>query len=701
MMTIRSFLEAKRVSELQEIHSFWADGNGAPPARREELLAELSHLLKDQARVGTRLKVLAEKPLLVLHLLVRTEQFASDLPGLVKAADGNPIEGYEVEAAARALGRRGFLEVVRDRAWTRFHREVYAVPRELAETVSVLLMEDRRGPRQVFTLAGHIAAQPATKVKKLLKGLGVEGFEPNGDADKVAAALLDGREGQGLLDRAPGDDLRALILSAVTVCGGIVPRSRYKRDLGAPFRWHRKRWQRYLEENALGTVTTLGLSDCGIELEGETTVVFAEVVERVLRGLGVDEAAIDRVASARVDLLTDISHFLRFVAGNPIRVTHGRTIHRAAYGRILEGLTFREDALVERAEVFQVVYDLAVALGLVEIGEERVLALTRLGQGWDTIPLQKKVRLVYDHFLDERRADHRDFHDRPLRRLLAARLAASPQGRWMPLRTLPFLARNDYVAGLEEEGVRAAYRNRFQQAFDPPREEPNDLAEALVDWTIGRLYLLGVVDVGFHGQEPAAIRLTDQGRRLLGAEGGAVKGSPGIDGLPAGVRPGAHAAPPAARAKPLVVNPDFEILLLPEGDVNEIAHTLDRFAKRVRSDEVTRYRLQREDVERAIVQGMTVEQILAFLTEKGRSAIPQNVAFSVKEWGERVRFCRQREAVLLEVDRPDALDRALALEPVKALLIARLGPTVAALRAPISDFKTLEALKGLGVYLRG
>ena len=57
--------------------------------------------------------------------------------------------------------------------------------------------------------------------------------------------------------------------------------------------------------------------------------------------------------------------------------------------------------------------------------------------------------------------------------------------------------------------------------------------------------------------------------------------------------------------------------------------------------------------------------------------------------------------MLIEVDRPDALDRALALEPVKALLIARLGPTVAALRAPISDFKTIEALKALGVYLRG
>jgi hypothetical protein len=462
-----------------------------------------------------------------------------------------------------------------------------------------------------------------------------------------------------------------------------VPRSRYKRDLGAPLRWQRKRWQRYLEENGIGTVTTLGLADCGIEMEGETTVIFTEVVESVLTGLAVDPATLERTASARVDLLTDLSHFLRFVAGNPIRVTHGRTIHRAAYGRILEGLTFREDLLVDRTEVFQVVYDLAGSLGLVETGEDRLLQLTRPGQQWDTVPLPKKIRLVYDHFLDERRPDHRDFHDRPLRRLLAARLAETPPGRWSGIRTLPFLARNDYLAGIEEEGVRAAYRNRFQQTFDPPREEVNDLAESLVDWTIGRLYVLGLVDVGVRGKDPVAVRLTDQGRRLLSGESDA------------------DPAAKEARARPLVVNPDFEVLLLPEGDVNEIAHTLDRFARRVRSDEVTRYRLQREDLERAIVQGMTVEEILAFLVARGRTPLPQNVAFSVREWGERVRFAKQRDAVLLEVDREDALDRALALEPVKALLIARLGPTVAALKGPITDHKAIEALKGLGVYLRG
>ena len=688
MLTVRSFLEAKRVSDLQEIHSFWAEGNGATPGKRDALVEDLGGWLRDQGRVGSRLRLLSEKPLVVLHLLVRAEGFAADLAGLVRASDGANLEGYEVEAAARALGRRGFLDVVRNGNGHRSGREVFAVPRELAETVSVLLMEDRRGPRQVFTLSGHLSALPLSRLRRLLRARGVDDSLAGADAEAAAAALLGDSRGAAALAAAPGEELRKLLVAFANRWGGIIPRSRYGTDIDPPLRWHRKRWQKWLEEAALGTVTTLGLSDCGIEMEGETAILFAEVVERVLLGTPVDEAAIDRVASARVDLLTDVSHFLRYVATTGIRVTHGRVLHRAAHGRVLEGLTFRDDAVVDREEVLEVVYDLSHALGLVEAAEDRVLRLTRAGQAWDGVPLPRKVRLVYERFLDERRADHRDFHERPLRRLLAARLTETAPGAWVGIRALPFLARNDYLAGLEEQGVRAAYRNRFQQDFDPPKIDPRGLVEALVEWTLRRLYLLGVVEAGFKGDEAVAVRLTEQGRRLLGGEGAAE-------------RTGTAAPPKGDPTRPLVVNPDFEVLLLPEGDVNEAAHTLDRFARRVRSDEVTRYRLQREDLERAVVAGMGADEILAFLEARSRTPVPQNVSYSVREWAGRVRFARQRDAVLLEVDREDALDRALTLEPVKALLLARLGPTVAALRGPLNDPRAVEALRGLGVYLRG
>jgi hypothetical protein len=350
--------------------------------------------------------------------------------------------------------------------------------------------------------------------------------------------------------------------------------------------------------------------------------------------------------------------------------------------------------VVDREEVFRVVFFVAQELGLVETGEERVLRLTRRGRRWENVPLANKVRRIWEVVLAERSPDHDDFHERTLRRLMAKRLAVLEPGQWTRLRDLPFRARNEYLATLEENGIRSSYRNRYRRSFTPPTEDPHELAEDLVAWTCRRLFLLGIVDLAMEGDAPVSLRLTEQGHRLLQGKGRG-RGANGDHGDDVDAEDAA-----AARAKPLVVNPDFEVLLLPEGDINEMAHTLDRFARRVRSDAVSRFRLEREGVERAVVQGMTVDAILEFLAERSRAPVPQNVTFSIREWGGRVRFARQRQVTLLEVDRADALDRALELDAVKAVLLDRLSPTAAALRGPVKDHRALESLRALGVYLR-
>ena len=148
------------------------------------------------------------------------------------------------------------------------------------------------------------------------------------------------------------------------------------------------------------------------------------------------------------------------------------------------------------------------------------------------------------------------------------------------------------------------------------------------------------------------------------------------------------------------MNPDFEVLLFPEGDVNEVAHTLGRFATRIKSERVAHYRIAREAVERAIVKGMTSDEILTFLEESARLPVPQNVAYSIREWSARVRFAHQREGVVLTTTDAAAMDDVLAVEDVKRLLIERLAPTAALLRAPITDWKVQELLRGLGVYFK-
>jgi hypothetical protein len=76
------------------------------------------------------------------------------------------------------------------------------------------------------------------------------------------------------------------------------------------------------------------------------------------------------------------------------------------------------------------------------------------------------------------------------------------------------------------------------------------------------------------------------------------------------------------------------------------------------------------------------------------------VASSIREWAARVAFVRQREVVLVTASTAAAMDAALAIEDVQRLLVEKLSPTAAALRQRIADWKTLEALRALGVYFR-
>lgn len=690
-LNVETFLGVLRVSELQEMWEFWQNGTRAPD-RRQDLLDALRKSLQDEAVVGARMKVLSDRPREVLVRIVRCDGYRATLPDLVAAGEGSGLEPYEVEAAARALARRGFLRVEHanggDAAPGRGHREVYAMPRDLGDAIAALLLEERRGPRDVFTVAGFLGSVAPSALGDLLERLGAESGAEAADAAAAVLAAIGGDP----LATVEEAGLREALRRAALEHGGVLPRAAFDAlSPGAPAAAG-KRLRSWLEGRALGTVTSLRLDEYGIDLGGETVVLFAEVTERILAGATpADPASLDRVEGARVDLLTDLQSFLDLVEESPLRVTQGRSIYRAAQHRILETFVSAREGLLDRERIFGLVYDLAFGLELVEVSDESRLRLTRKGEHWHETDLADKVRAVYGRFLEERLLDGRDFHVRRLRRAVAAALAAAPEGAWLPLDHVPFVIRNGYLGALDEQGVREQYRNRFQYVYTPPRETPAALHEGLRDYVLTRLYALGLADVGISHGVPAAVRMTELGRRLVG--GVALGPAPEE-------RSGRERGRVAETARPLVVNPDFEVILFPEGDVNEVAHRLDRFATRTKSDEVAHYRISRDGVERAVVKGMASEEILEFLEMRARVPVPQNVAYSIREWASRVALLRQREVVLLSASTAEALDRALAIEDVQRLLVERLSPTSAALRSRIAEWETLEALRACGVYFR-
>ncbi len=684
-LTLEEYLDRRKVSELQEMWGFWQNGNKAP-VRKPELVDPILGSLREEATVRSRIHVLSDRPRQVLLALVRAEGYSSRLCDLVADGPGT-LESYEVEAAARALARRGFVQLVRVHVQSKGSTERYTVPRELGDLIAAVLREERRGPREVFSLKGYLASLTPAVRARLLAAANVA-VPPEAPADEQSDALLAAR-GADPLTSVPDPELARALRRVAVEHGGIVLRAAFEALFPPEVRIDRRELRAKLEQLGIGTATNLSLGDYGIELSGESVVLFAEITERTLdaaRKTGAVDH--DRVDAARVDLLTDLQQFLRLVASTPLRVTQGRSIYRAAQHRILDAFTFVEDALMDKDRMFGLVYDLAFGLELVGVAEDQRLCLTKRGEAWETQDLTEKVRSIYSRFLEERLPDGRDFHVRRLRRTVAQALADAPAGRFVPLFDVPFRVRNDYLASLEEQGVRDQYKNRFQYTYSPPRESPEDLRRDLLDYLLTRLYPLGVVDVALLGDDPAGLRLTELGRRLLLGER-----------LAQAVESEREPAPEIA-TKPLVVNPDFEVLLYPEGDVNEIAHKLSRFAARTKSDEVGHYRIARDGVERAVVNGMTAADILDFLETYARAQVPQNVAYSIGEWAKRVAFASQNEVVLLTTDDAAALDRVLATSEVRRLLVERLSPTAASLRSKISDWKVIESLRAIGVYFK-
>jgi len=699
-LRIPEFLKKRKVSELQEMWGFWQNGR-RPPSRKQELLDPLVEALADEEIVRARIEILSDRPREVLKRLVRRDRYRARLPELIDSSDGRDLETYEVEAAARALSKRGFVQVLREHSTSRRGNEIYVIPRDLGDLITGLLQEESRGPWQVFSLAGHLESLTPARRADVLSAVDDAVFaHSNGAADaadtvdSAGAADLATRVRSVLRDRGPLVKVEdAVLREALTLAavrhGGIVSHADFDELVPGGRSQDRKELQTALEDGCLGTITTLALGDFGVDLGGETVVLFTGVTDLVLdEALKLGEPEHDRVDAARVDLLTDLQQFLNLVASTPLRVTQGRTIYRAAQHRILDSFIFHEDELMDREAVFGVLYSLAFGLELVEPTDESRLRLTDKGKKWDSVDLTEKIGAIYARFLEERLPDGRDFHVRRLRRALAKALTEAPSEGFLPLNDVPHRVRNDYIANLEIEGVQEQYKNRFQYTYSPPKESPSQLLDGLVDYVVTRLYPLGVVDIAISGDKAVGVRLTDLGRRLIRGErlGG------GMDE--------AQFTTAGGTPLPLVVNPDFEVLLFPEGNVNEVAHKLGRFASRTKSERVAHYRITRETVERAVVKGMPSDEVLSFLTDHARMPVPQNVAYSIREWAARVRFVTQREGVVLTTTDAPSMDTVLAVEDVQRLLVERICPTAALLRTSITDWDTLKLLRSLGVYFR-
>ncbi|MFT5733928.1 MAG: hypothetical protein ACI8WY_002609 [Planctomycetota bacterium] len=185
-------------------------------------------------------------------------------------------------------------------------------------------------------------------------------------------------------------------------------------------------------------------------------------------------------------------------------------------------------------------------------------------------------------------------------------------GVWYDVMYLPFLARNAYLTQLDTLGIEAQFNELGAEIT--PQEDLQRLAWNLVSWVRKRLYLLGIVDLGYDAKgHPVAMRLTRIGARVLGMD---------------------DTEPDAEGLGRLIVTPDMEVMLFPApgGDDSSLTHDLDRFADRVKDGAMRQFKLSDRSVHRGLVEGMTLGRMVEVLNLNARTPVPQNVLMSMRGW---------------------------------------------------------------------
>jgi hypothetical protein len=682
-VALQAALQNRDVRELRELLSFW-DGHGAPPDSPERLVGELQRRMSNEKAVRKRIKFLSKKLVDLLKFFLRGEGYRASLEHLTGSRSFSYLSPFELKAAVNALLKRGFLFAASIQNGHGGHgpgvQDAYLVPCELGDLLQAFIWDDDRTVEETFTLRGQLARLVERSDLDAL--LAAQLGEGTTAADHAEAAELLAAPA-AVAERLAGignEKQRELVRLVVAAYGGVASRTVLEKNHKGVGRWNRKALQDALESNLIGTVRHVSLGEYGIHQFDEVVVVFAELVDAARSALSPSTPRISAVHGLGVDLISDISAFLSFVEHNPIRLTLSGKVYRTAVRKLEEAFILTRSEGVDGPWLFQYLFDFCQSQSMLERGPERSVVLTVKGRSWDRTPLEKKLSRLLKFACGNWTSTVEPFHGERLLGLYLDRLKELPIGAWVDVNAPAFGARNRYLANLDLFGVRDRFQSRYQFAQQTGMRDPHQLALALTTWARERLHLFGLIDLADVDGKPALLRLTALGGKALG--------------LP--IPDEAVAA-----GAPLVVNPDFEIILFPEGDTYDLVTELDRFAERTSSDSVYRYKVTESSIEKAVAEGIEPSGILRTLSEMSRVEVPQNVIYSIGQWAEKVKFVTQATVSLVRGRNKEVIDRILHDKTLRPHVLERLSPTALLMSQEVSREELAALLKPLGVFLDG
>lgn len=292
---------------------------------------------------------------------------------------------------------------------------------------------------------------------------------------------------------------------------------------------------------------------------------------------------------------------------------------------------------------------LAEGADFVRPGADAQLRVTRTALDWMRQPRVERARRLLDGWVNAAWDELTSFVGLKLNHAYGRNLVATKRAILRLLRQVPpgeWIGLDDFAAAVKAADPDFArldgrYENwgivsYTRQPLDGFEFWDQVEGEQLRSIAGGTLRWLGLTDLGMDGAEPVSFRVNALGAALLGSA----------------------PEPSEPATEPLVVQPDFEVIVPRHAPLYprfQIARVAERRSDP--ADDAQRYKLTRRSVQKALERDSALDDILRFLREYSARELPQNVVASLREWAGQHGQVSLRRAVLLEAREPALLEQ--------------------------------------------
>ncbi|MDQ6661890.1 MAG: helicase-associated domain-containing protein [Chloroflexota bacterium] len=219
--------------------------------------------------------------------------------------------------------------------------------------------------------------------------------------------------------------------------------------------------------------------------------------------------------------------------------------------------------------------------------------------------------------------------------------------------------------------------------------------EVYIGMLASTLYEAGIVSLGYSQTDTPAEHVRRNPDYFLVTEMGASVLSSLVDAPPSTTTP---ALPISASNRSLIVQPNFELLLL-QPDMSALYSVLP-FAQINQVGMVSRLTLTRQSALRGVESGQRVETMLQFLENYSQKDMPQNVAYTLRDWVKGYKDVSISSVLLLEVQSEDIANELCASAPLQPFAIRKIAPCILTVRNTIDLSKLQRALDKAGIAVR-